>query len=616
MSSNLAFESASSVICPLVKDQQEMYITVPQPKLENRIERLQKLSDSKIQAAQEVCICFVEKNIKQINKELRKPAAERLRESIEMQENSVSRADAVRSIICAIFHEVLLIPLISELDRKNLRLIAMDERYISRTAQHCMVDGESRTSFHLDPDSLCMESLAFYFRFQKMLSGTLKLSKEHIHFLIAHRNEIQEDLRTFIADLIIHYEIRQLQDQDLPQSNSFLLNFNRNMRFRTDLKALFEKVCPITSSLINRSNKMIGQQMELFNQSRSLRACLDPTFENSDVYRPLFNLWVKAIEQQKALFNEAFKILNEEKAKANSKLKFVQTFFKDPLGIVKDPFSNYSTHVAELLPKLIAPYNFEGDLERAFMSKLPDEEEKVTEEKTPAIIASVVRSQRPVRRKKTSALKEKDLVLNKAEHVFVPLTPSSSVASVGPALKTRKFPYAYANRVRDWFTESPNQLSSPSYYHLSEAAKQRQWAYHGFSIDVDQFVLTYGIEFLRTHERTGDKEISYCIPGEIFFTEDSKTERGLFTFTINKKNELYHRYFKLINPSEIINHFLEKTFYNIDFPELKANPEDVQGVPVELPHSTMQVTVNPLTEAVTIFDSLHNMRLTLFKLTE
>lgn len=614
MSSLLACEPASSVICPLV-EQQELYIAVPQPKLENRVERLQKLSDSNIQAAQEGFIVFVEKNIKQISKELRKPAAERLRESIEMQENSVLRAAAVRSIICAIFHEVMIIPIISEFDRKNLRLISMDERYVSRTAQHFMVDGESRTSFELDPNSLCMESLAFCFRFQKMLSGTTKLSKEHIHFLIAHRNEIREDLRTFIADLIIHYEIRQLQDQDLPQSNAFICKFNQSMRFQTDLKSLFEKVCPIASSLINRCNKMNRQQMELFHQSKSLRACLDPTFENSDVYRPLFNLWVKAREQQKALFNEAFKILNEEKAKANSKIKFMQTFFKDPLGIVTDPFSSYSTRIAELLPKLTAPYNFEGDLERAFMSKLPDVEEKEAEEKKSAIIADAVPPQRPVRRKKSSTPREKDLVLNKTEQVFLPPIPSPSVASDEPVLKTRKFPYVYADRVRDWFSESPKQLSSSSYYQLSKIAKQRQWAYHGFPIDVDQFVLTYGIEFVRTHERTGDNEISYCIPGEIYFIEDSKTERGLFTFTINKKNELYHRYFKLISPSEIIHHFLEKTFYNIDFPELNTL-EDIQEVPVELPHSTLQVTVNPLTEAVTILDSLHNMRLTLFKLSE
>lgn len=595
--------------------QNKMDIEIEATKLKRLIDNVQKTKNDQFQTIQRLLIPFNEKAIQQIKNALQKPVDKRLQDALEMQGSSISKAEGMRNVICALFHEVIMIPAISTIDRKDARLFAMDARSTNRSAKHQLSNVNAKTFLNVNLDLLCMESLAFFCRFHEMLFNNSTLSKEHINFLIAHKNEIKEDLKGFIADVIIRYEIAQLQAEKIPPNHTDAMHkFNQGMSLRLNLKLLFEEVCPIGSALINRYNKESNLISESYVQTKSLYECVKITLENSDVYRPLFDLWVETIDYQKTLFDTALTQLNAEKDKAKPKIKFIQTYFKDPLEIVEEQFSNYPRYVEDLLLKLKSPYILEGDLERAFMSNLEEEvEEKKTEEKH-AVLAKTVPPNRGNRVKKTRSQKSKPRTKSKSEETVSEAVFHLSV-SPKPAVETKKLPYVYAARVRDWFTDSPKQLSASTYNQLSLNAKQRQWAYHGFSRDVDQFLLTYGIQFTRQHEGTGEQEIYYCVPGEILFLANSKNVRGLFTFTINKNNELYHRYFKLINPNEIMVNFLQKTFYDIDFPELKANFEEIHDVPVELPHLTSNITINSLTEAVTIQDTKHNMQITLFKLT-
>lgn len=613
----------------------DLKLAISQPSLD----RFLSNTDANLQKLQQSLCSYAARTIQQINEAMRKPTAERLKEMVVMQGASISPADAFRNIICALFHETVIIPIINDNDRSNLRINAMEERYLSR-CQRFTVNDRTLTKFTLHKESLCTESLAFFFRFRDMFDAS-KLSQEHINFMIEHRDEIKDDLKTYLADLITHYECVKLRDKDISEKDSqVLIQFNEKMRFQSQLKRIFESACPIGSSLMQQYNSEIEETIQVtINKRKGISTAA--TLEKSNRKGPLFNLWVKVKDCQLALFNAACTELNKERAKSKQKIVFLQKYSKDPYGLVADQLTNYPKHAAELLTRLKVPYILEGDLERAFLSKKVVLEEKESEDKQPAAADAAVH-QNKARVKKSKAAKVKqgagktleDHPQTSSSSTSVePSVAPSDVPSIAPSIavsaaksvapsvappqavvRTKKFPYGYAPRVRDWFTPSPSQLSSSSYDQLSEAAKSRQWAYHGFSREVDQFVLTYAIEGTRTHEVTGDIEPFYCIPGEINFDADGRNERGLFTFTINKNNELYHRYFTIATPDQILATCLEKTFYNIDFPKMIVDAEEMQDIPVELPNVVSKVTVNSLTEAVTIHDVNHNMRITLFKL--
>jgi hypothetical protein len=137
-------------------------------------------------------------------------------------------------------------------------------------------------------------------------------------------------------------------------------------------------------------------------------------------------------------------------------------------------------------------------------------------------------------------------------------TTSTSQQSITGNLKRDRLPFdeiGYDPRVSLWFTNPEDCLALPSYTNLSEETKKIALYKHTFPIALDQLVGTaYCVqESYQNSRQPTQVDILFSIPGEIVFVNGQKV-RGLFQYCISGKDEIcYHRYFKEIITSELLN---------------------------------------------------------------
>ncbi|MBA3238989.1 MAG: hypothetical protein H0T62_11670 [Parachlamydiaceae bacterium] len=172
----------------------------------------------------------------------------------------------------------------------------------------------------------------------------------------------------------------------------------------------------------------------------------------------------------------------------------------------------------------------------------------------------------------------------------------------------------YANRVWEWFKEEPFHFKSESYKNLGQEEKFKQKVYHSFSLRVDEFIKEYSFKAEWDNSKTLNKDILFCIPGEIQFKNE--IERGLFTYCRDKKGIVYHRHFTKKATQELLK-YANTAFRKVDFPSLEQSSieeiERGQFNPISMTHDEDDlVEYQKNTKLLRITDQRHNVQLVLF----
>lgn len=135
-----------------------------------------------------------------------------------------------------------------------------------------------------------------------------------------------------------------------------------------------------------------------------------------------------------------------------------------------------------------------------------------------------------------------------------------AIASVACVPEPKKAPL-YHGRVLRWL--EPDEKSDPFVHdtqynqsRFSEKAKSWIVAQHSFALVVDSVAERYGI-------RRGN---SLYVVGEM--TIRGETRKGLFVYGYDENGVCYHRYFSSKNSVDLLQEYMEKGFYELDFPRL------------------------------------------------
>lgn len=187
---------------------------------------------------------------------------------------------------------------------------------------------------------------------------------------------------------------------------------------------------------------------------------------------------------------------------------------------------------------------------------------------------------------------------------------------VRPPVEQSPLLFPYASRVQDWFQDKPSQLQNLSYSELGENEKYKQKIYHGFSLEVEQYIKSHGFEERRYNGRYRNEDTLYCIPGEIQFYQEDRVvnERGVFTFCIGHDGQMYHRHFtKRIH--EDLYRVAQNVFYKMDYPALQEGARDKISLAgkKEIVDKKLNSSINTLTGAVAIPDPENHVRYILYK---
>lgn len=123
----------------------------------------------------------------------------------------------------------------------------------------------------------------------------------------------------------------------------------------------------------------------------------------------------------------------------------------------------------------------------------------------------------------------------------------------------------YHWRILRWL--EPDEKSDPFVHdpqynqsRFSEKAKSWIIAQHGFAHVVDSMAERYGIR----------RESALYIVGEM--TIRGETRKGLFVYAYDENGVCYHRYFCSKNCVDLLQEYMERGFYELDFPRLKKVP--------------------------------------------
>lgn len=134
----------------------------------------------------------------------------------------------------------------------------------------------------------------------------------------------------------------------------------------------------------------------------------------------------------------------------------------------------------------------------------------------------------------------------------------------------------YTQAINEWFANPQAMLENQGYLDPSNPKfKFRNNAKfaHSFALAVDNFINQLGKQ-TTTHSRIvpNKMDILITIPGVIYY--DSKSEPGLFTYIIDSQNgQWYHRLFVARTGQQLLTEYLQKGFYEIEFPPLSTDYE-------------------------------------------
>ncbi len=181
------------------------------------------------------------------------------------------------------------------------------------------------------------------------------------------------------------------------------------------------------------------------------------------------------------------------------------------------------------------------------------------------------------------------------------------------ALTTPSHGITYDQRVLDYFNNPEEVLSGPMYEGQSQASKERSRIFHTFAQAVDAYVFSHGIKSTWRNEKRNKDDIQYSIPGEI--TIDGQTTRGIFTYCFDENGICYHRFLAKKERKDAMREYMQKGFWNADFPPLSASKEKEKAVkpkPLASDGSFLSKEVNSFTDE--ILDPRNNAIIRLYKI--
>ncbi len=161
---------------------------------------------------------------------------------------------------------------------------------------------------------------------------------------------------------------------------------------------------------------------------------------------------------------------------------------------------------------------------------------------------------------------------------LVELSQAKESTRVEDAKKTRTA-IIYDSRVLDFRTDPQKMLSSSFYEGKSGEFKEQSRIYHTFALAVDDYILTHGVKSKWKNEKRQKEDIVYSIPGEIII--DGVKKRGVFSYCFDEDNICYHRFFIEKKSRTTFEEYIEKGFWQVDFPPLSATQEKSKAVRVE-----------------------------------
>ncbi len=130
----------------------------------------------------------------------------------------------------------------------------------------------------------------------------------------------------------------------------------------------------------------------------------------------------------------------------------------------------------------------------------------------------------------------------------------------------------YTTWVKSWFNDSKKALDKQGYNDPNNKRfKYRKNAplIHAFSQLVDTYIPTCGTECKYFNKKTKQSDIAVTIPGSI--TQNNQETLGLFTYLINSKTQqCYHRNFEKRSRGQLLADYLQKGYYEVEFPSLEA----------------------------------------------
>lgn len=151
--------------------------------------------------------------------------------------------------------------------------------------------------------------------------------------------------------------------------------------------------------------------------------------------------------------------------------------------------------------------------------------------------------------------------------------PGRSTGKTPPALLAPEFcfPFPYHSRVTRWLrAKIPLDGDLFPEYALRDPSYQRKMIFqHNFPLATDQFWRRGAQQPFDQIKDRGCQR--YMLPAELI--ADSKSERGMIVWSINRQGICYHRFFHPKSYREICDKTMHQTFTDADFPEMSISRE-------------------------------------------
>lgn len=175
---------------------------------------------------------------------------------------------------------------------------------------------------------------------------------------------------------------------------------------------------------------------------------------------------------------------------------------------------------------------------------------------------------------------------------------SSSIAAASSSSIPRRapFPFSYDQRVSRWWDPAKKPSEFPGYATIPFEYLETQILFHGFSRRVDAF---YRIG--REASFGKQRHTQYTIPAELVYK--GLSYRGIITYTIDKTDCCYHRYFHVKSFHEW---FSSERFYAVDFPTIEhaySQRAKKATVPEPLAEEDAEISYDAELGVVTIEDA-------------
>ncbi len=161
---------------------------------------------------------------------------------------------------------------------------------------------------------------------------------------------------------------------------------------------------------------------------------------------------------------------------------------------------------------------------------------------------------------------------------FIAIEKKQSISKKKQPFKKKNI--SYAERVNRWFnvekTRIWNDGTFPEYKNETLSTRNKAIDNHAFSKSVDCFLDIYAYEKTFINQSNGQSEKSYIIAGEM--KTNGVNFKGIFTYTFDSRNVVYHRYFSLITKDHkaLYDHVMKILFSKVAQPK---NHEEIEHIP-------------------------------------